>query len=71
MLTNEGGIMQPLSKVDAESRADPLSMYKMKKQFENGQNHHLKKNFDVFHGKYSSQFSPHQPSASPHSHSHP
>ena len=57
MLTNEGVVMLPLTRADADLRDNSLTKYKMKKQFERG-NHHLKKNFDVFDGgKYRSQLS--------------
>ena len=56
MLTNEGVLMMPMTRADADLRHDSRSKYKSKKHFEKG-DYHLKKNFDVFDGKYSSQFS--------------
>ena len=48
MYTNEGVIMQPLTRNDADQRDDPATKYKMKKQYDN--TYHLKKNLDLFQG---------------------
>ena len=57
MLTNDGVVMLPFTRADADLKPDN-SKYKIKKQFEKG-NHHLRQNFNFTEGRYLSENSKH------------